>query len=137
MRTPLMTLLLAVPILAGCTAITSTTNTVARTLEATSKGTTQSTEGSTVDEKSAEYADARQFVRSQFAIVRREAASGGGEHTAALARLMGAPDTAAFNAWLQAHYAALFSNLSKPGKLVDRIAARRGHSAQGSNSNDA
>lgn len=127
MRARLITMMLAATALAGCSAITSTTNTTARTLDATLKGTTQSTEGTTAgDEDASEYAAARQFVDSQFVMIRREAAAGGGEHTAALARLMGAPNVAAFNAWLQSHYAMLFSQLSSHTELVARIARRHG-----------
>lgn len=123
MRNGLMTLLLATPVMAGCSTITSTTNTTARTLDAGLKATTQSTESMTESEESADYADARRFVDSQFVIIRREIANGGGEHTAALARLMGASDVAAFNDWLQSNYAALFTDLSGHGDLVARIAA--------------
>lgn len=131
MRARLITLILAAVALAGCSAITSTTNTTARTLDATLKGTTQSTEGTTAGEAQSEYAAARQFVDSQFVMIRREAAAGGGQHTAALARLMGAPNVAAFNAWLQANYATLFSGLSKRAELVARIAKRRGQLISG------
>lgn len=130
MRARFMILLLAATALAGCAAITSTTNTTARTLDATFKATTQSSESTTAgDEESSEYAKARQFVDSQFVLIRREAAAGGGEHTAALARLMGVSNVAAFDDWLQSNYQPLFGNLSEHAELVTRIANWRGNIA--------
>lgn len=137
MRAKLTILFLAAPAIAGCSAVTSTTNTTARTLDAGLKATTQSSEATTNGESSPEYADARRFVDSQFAMIRREAATGGGEHTAALARLMGTSDTAAFDAWLQSNYAVLFNNLSQRTELVTRIAARRGQATTIGRNNDA
>lgn len=110
--------------LAGCAALTSSTNTVARALEQISDATLQSTDA-TSGGTEAEYADARRYVKSQFYLVRRDAAAGGGEHTAALARLMGAQDAAAFGAWLQDNYAVLFTGLTAKSELVSRIATRR------------
>ena len=55
----------------------------------------------------------------------REAATGGGEHTAALARLMGENDPQAFGSWLQDNYGVLFSDLENHGDLVTRISAHR------------
>lgn len=123
MRARILLLMLTALALAGCAAITSTTNTTARTLDATFKATTESSESTTADdEESSESAQARRFVDSQFVMIRREAAAGGGEHTAALARLMDITDVAAFNHWLQSNYEALFSGLSQHAELVSRIA---------------
>lgn len=133
MRTTLLILSCAAPALAGCAAVTSTTNTVARGLEQTTAATSQSSDAAT----GAEYADARRFVDSQFALVRRDAAAGGGEHTAALARLMGESDGEAFGRWMQRHYRQLFANLTSRADLVARIAAYRNPPMQPGSSTDA
>lgn len=116
--------------LAGCGAITSTTDTVGRTLEvatdAVTQGTASTTDATSGGKEAPDYADARRFVHSQIVQVRREAAAGEGEHLAALANLMHEPDADAFGHWMQAHYQPLFSNLETPEALVSRIAARRG-----------
>lgn len=125
MRTKLITLMVAIPALAGCSAISSTTNSAAKTLNLTLDGTTNSIGSSTGGDNASSYAKAKQFVDSQYAMIRREAAAGGGVHTAALARLMGASDVEAFNTWLQSNYATLFDDRSKQAELVPRITARR------------
>ncbi|MDN5862515.1 MAG: DUF3015 domain-containing protein [Salinisphaera sp.] len=120
MRNSLLFLLCAAFFLAGCAAVTSTVNTVARGLEQTTAATSEST-----GPAGSNYADARHFVATQFVLVRREAAAGGGEHTAALAQLMGEPDPAAFGRWMQRPYRGLFTDLATHSQLVTRIAALR------------
>lgn len=137
MRLKLFLPLLAVPALAACSAVTSTTNTAARTLESGLNATTNGTEATSQTGESDTYADARRFVDSQFAMLQREAAAGGGEHTAALARLMGEQDTEAFGNWMQSHYAVLFADLDNHADLVTRIEARRDETTTIGRKNDA
>lgn len=124
MQRVLLSLLFTLPVVAGCSAVTSTTNTAAKALEQVTDTTSQSSDATT-EGPNTEYARAREFVDSQFHIVRREAAAGGGEHTAALARLMGENDPQAFGNWLQDNYGVLFSDLENHGDLVTRISAHR------------
>ncbi|MDT0633688.1 DUF3015 family protein [Spectribacter hydrogenooxidans] len=124
MQRVLLSLLFTLPVVAGCSAVTSTTNTAAKALEQVSDTTSQSSDATT-EGPNTSYAEAREFVDSQFHIVRREAATGGGEHTAALARLMGENDPQAFGSWLQDNYGVLFSDLENHGDLVTRISAHR------------
>lgn len=76
-------------------------------------------------------------MSSQFAMVRREAAAGGGEHVTALARLMNEPNREAFGAWMQANYAVLFTGLDNRADLVTRIAAHHAESTPIGRKNDA
>lgn len=124
MQRVLLSLLFTLPVVAGCSAVTSTTNTTAKALEQVSDATSQSSDATTEGPNTG-YARAREFVDSQFHIVRREAAAGGGEHTAALARLMGENNPKAFGNWLQDNYGVLFSHLENHGDLVTRISAHR------------
>jgi len=123
-------LLLATPLALGCSAVTSTTNTVADGVEAAAGASTDSsestTEASVTEPGSSEYARAEAFVASQLPYLRREAAAGEGENLRALAELIGAQDPEAFGQWIQAHYEPLFTDLREPGQLLARIGELRG-----------
>lgn len=125
-------LLMLAPALGGCTALTSTTNGVANvassitgavtnTTDATSEATTNVTRPGGAD-----YARATQYVESNLAYIRRDAATGGGERVDVLATLLGEDDHEAFGRWMQAHYEVLFEELEQPADLIARIEARRG-----------
>lgn len=121
---------LALPALAGCAAVTSTTeavtNTVSAGVNAVTKSTESTTNASVTEPEEASYARAEAYVASQLPLIRRDAAAGGGENTAALATLLGEADSAAFGEWMQANYRSLFHDLERPQQLVARIVARRG-----------
>lgn len=91
--------------------------------------TTASTAGTTAyivgkHEDDDDFAQAERFARSQRLALRREAAAGGGEHTASLAQLLHADDPQAFGQWMQSHYADLYdAPSSSKTNLVDRIVA--------------
>lgn len=119
--------------LAGCSAITSTTNTtadaahtVAHGVSVSSRGTTNSAADEPADTPGAQ---ARAYLQSQMPQIRREAARGRGEHIDALARLMSddaAPvDSANLGAWMQAHYDTLFAGHTSAQRLMNDIRARR------------
>lgn len=121
---------LAIPALAGCALVTSTTdavtNTVSSGVNATTKSTESTTNASVTEPGSPEYARAEAYVVSQFPLIRRDAATGGGENTAALAALLGESDAEAFGRWMQANYAELFAALDRREELLAHIVARRG-----------
>lgn len=91
--------------------------------------TTASTAGTTAyivgkHEDDNDFAQAQRFAKSQRLALQREAASGGGEHTASLAQLLHETDPQAFGRWMQTHYAALYgASSSRQKNLVDRIVA--------------
>lgn len=90
--------------------------------------TTASTAGTTAyivgkREHDSDFAQARRFADSQHVALQREAASGGGEHTASLAALLHENDIGQFDYWMQTHYADLYPADSQPQNLVDRIVA--------------
>lgn len=130
MRILIVAAVLAIPALAGCALVTSTTNAVTHTASAGLNATTKSTESTTnatvTEPGSPDYARAEAYVASQLPLIRRDAAAGGGENTAALAALLGEPDAEAFGRWMRANYGALFAGLERPQELLTRIAARRG-----------
>lgn len=119
----------AVFFLAGCSLLTSTTdavtNGVSAGVNATTKSTESTTNASVTEPGSPEYARAEAYVASQFSLIRRDAAAGGGENTAALAALLGETDTEAFGRWMQAHYGELFAGLDRHEDLLARIVAQR------------
>lgn len=117
----LATLALSAASLCGCAALTSTTNTSAKALGTTSNGLNASTNASVTRPDGVQYAQARVYVASQMPMIRREAATGGGENIRALATLMGESDSQAFGHWMQDNYARLFSDLDEPEMLVGRI----------------
>lgn len=93
---------------------------------ASSAGSTGATTGETIaDDDDEDFARANRFAESQFALIRREAAAGGGEHLRALAALLDEPDAEAFEAWMQTRYARLFAGPDAADKLVARIVALR------------
>jgi len=116
--------------LSGCAALTSTTNVSAKALGTLSDGLDASTQASVTRPDGVQYAQARVYVASQMPMIRREAATGGGENIRALATLMGENDTQAFGQWMQDNYARLFNNLDKPETLVTRIDEFREHTTQ-------
>lgn len=130
MRIRILLVAFALPILGGCALVTSTTdavtNTVSAGVNATTKSTESTTNASVTEPGSPEYARAEAYVASQYPLIRRDAAAGGGENTAALAALLGESDAEAFGRWMQAHYGDLFAGLESPEELLARIVARRG-----------
>lgn len=90
--------------------------------------TTAATAGTTAyivgkHENDNDFAQAQRFARSQRLALQREAAAGGGEHTASLAQLLHEGDPQAFGQWMQSHYADLYDASSSQTNLVDRIVA--------------
>lgn len=126
MRIHTLLVALSVPALAGCSAFMSTTNTVSAGLNAVTKSTESTTNASVTEPGSPSYARAEAYVAAQLPMIRRDAAAGGGENTAALAALLGESDPEAFGRWMQTNYRDLFAGLERPADLVDRIVARRG-----------
>lgn len=122
---PVLTLLLA-----GCSAVTSTTNTAADMARTAGHGLSvssrQSTDASVTEPDTPRHAQTVAFVESQRAPLRREAAAGGGEHIDALARLLGNADNDHLGRWLQRNYSDVFVAGDDAETLVTRIAARRG-----------
>lgn len=120
----------AIPVLAGCSLLTSTTdavtNTVSAGVNATTKSTESTTNASVTEPGSPAYARAEAYVASQFPLIRRDAAAGGGENTAALGALLGETDAEAFGHWMRANYVELFAGLDRREDLLARIVARRG-----------
>ncbi|MDA3922973.1 MAG: DUF3015 family protein [Salinisphaera sp.] len=90
--------------------------------------TTASTAGTTAyivgtRHHDSDFAQAERFSTSQRVALQREAASGGGEHTASLAALLHVDNADQFGRWLQAHYADLYPADARPTNLADRIVA--------------
>ncbi|MES1924077.1 DUF3015 family protein [Salinisphaera sp. T31B1] len=116
-------------LLSGCSALTSTTNTAAEAAQTIANGISKasraSTNASVTEPDTPRYAQAVAFVDSQGDALRREAASGGGEHVDALAILL-TDDNADFGPWLQRHYDRVFAEPDQARGIVDRIIARRG-----------
>ncbi|MES1925195.1 DUF3015 family protein [Salinisphaera sp. T31B1] len=115
-------LALAGTAVAGCSQITITSDTIvdgtARIADATTnavQGTSNITTDTANDVDARTHAARREFVDSQYAMLKREAAQGSGEHLDALAYMMHAQDTAAFDAQIQAHYQTLFGNADEAG----------------------
>jgi|SRR5699024_11164330 len=113
--------ILATASLCGCAALTSTTHVSGKALGTLSDGLNASTQASVTRPDGVQYAQARVYVASQIPMIRREAATGGGDNIRALAALMGESDSQAFGQWMQANYARLFNNLDQPEMLVARI----------------
>lgn len=119
--------LIALP---GCSAVTSTTDVAAdagRTLaHGVSRVSRASSDASITEPDMPRYADAAAFADSQMAMLRREAAVGGGEHIDALALLLAIDDGDAMGRWMQRHYAAVFAAADDPKTLVSRVAEGAG-----------
>lgn len=119
----------------GCSLLSTTTDTVAEGLEATTNTTDASTDAST---DSVDSADARTraeaFVRTDLDAIRADAARGHGETLETLAYLLDESDTAAFGRWMQTHYEQLFTDLEQPEALLARIDRYRDTTRMASNS---
>lgn len=123
---------LATGLMAGCTALSSTTEQAGKATVAISHGVTyvsKATGNASVTEPNVpRYADAAAFVRSQRPLLARQAATGGGEDIDALALLLDTSDNRDLGRWMQKHYQDLFgdsTSLSAQG-LVARIDAHEG-----------
>ncbi|MGN8158198.1 DUF3015 family protein [Salinisphaera sp. SWV1] len=121
----------ALLLLAGCTALSSTTRRAGQASVTTLKGmahVSRATSHASVTRPDVpRYADADAFVRSQRRQLARQAAAGGGEDIDALAVLLRKPDNRALARWMQAHYHALFSDRSvSASTIVSRIDAQAG-----------
>ena len=113
----------------GCSLLTTTADGIAAVGEGITQSTASSSDATTSEgEESASTEQARVFARSQHEQLRRDAASGGGEHVFALATLLGPTleinDQNDFGRWMQRHYSALFSKDAQHD-LVDRMLALR------------
>ena len=104
--------------LTGCSAVVSTTNAVADAAHQTTRMTSSTSDSF---EDAGYQHRAKRFVNTDIDAIRRQAARGYGDELDALAVLLHEPHRAAFPRWMQAHYAALFSNLQRPAQLLDRI----------------
>ncbi|WP_423824080.1 DUF3015 family protein [Salinisphaera sp. SPP-AMP-43] len=114
---------------AGCSAVTSTTNTTADALHSISHGVSVSSRSSSdstrSDPQSARAAQTRAYVDSQMGQIRREAAAGGGEHIDALAELMDNSNSDQLGVWMQTHYQSLFTQSRTPSQFIQAIRSRR------------
>lgn len=126
----LITLMASVVWLGGCSAVTSTVDTAADAAHTAAKGMSASsrasTDASVTEPNTPRHRQAVAFVESQRDPLRREAATGGGEHIDALADLIDPTDTARLGPWMQTHYAELFTRNADAAAVVRRIAARQG-----------
>ena len=104
--------------LTGCSAVVSTTNAVADAAHQTTRMTSSTSDSF---EDAGYQHRAKRFVDTDIDAIRRQAARGYGDELDTLAVLLHEPHRATFPRWMQAHYAALFSNLQKPAQLLDRI----------------
>jgi len=111
----LSALALAGTALAGCSQITITSDTIvngtAQIADATTnavQGTSDITTDTTNDIDARTHAARREFVDSQYAMLKREAAQGSGENLDALAYMMHVNDTQAFDEQVQKNYENLF-----------------------------
>ncbi|MGB7755597.1 MAG: DUF3015 family protein [Salinisphaera sp.] len=109
--------------LAGCAAVTSTTNTTADALHTVSHGVSVSSRSSTNasrgNPQSARAARTRAYVSIEMSQLRREAAVGGGEHIQALAELMGRNQgNRTLGPWMQQHYDTLFATPRSPAAFI-------------------
>jgi len=89
---------------------------------ASTAGTTAYIVGKNIDD---DFAQAREFSDSQDVALRREAATGEGEHLESLAALLGEEDSDAFGQWMQSNYADLYGQDAGQTNLADRIVAMR------------
>lgn len=122
---------LALVTLSGCSALVSTTNTTADALHTVSHGvsvssrsTTNVTSGGDADQANA--ARTREFVASEHAALRREAAFGGGEHIRTLAELVGDDQPTDLGAWMQSHYGQLFGPGMNDNRFIAAVEGRTG-----------
>lgn len=108
-------LAMAVGAVAGCSQITVTSDTIvngtSRIADATTNAvaaTSDVTTDTANDVDARTHAARRKFVGSQMAMLKREAARGQGENLEALAYMMHAQNTRAFEHEVQQNYATLF-----------------------------
>jgi hypothetical protein len=127
-----LALSLTVVLASGCTALSSTTRQAGSATVAISHGVTyvsKATGNASITRPNVpRYADATAFVRSQRALLRRQAAAGGGEDIRALAILLNKTGNDELGRWMQMHYASLFGqtpSLSAQA-VVDRIDMHEG-----------
>ncbi|GAB3683532.1 DUF3015 family protein [Salinisphaera aquimarina] len=121
-------LALAGSALAGCSQITITSDTIvdgtARIADATTnavQGTSNITTDTASDVDARTHAARRKFVDSQYAMLKREAAQGQGENLDALAYMMHAENTQAFDQKVQANYESLFSSDADADQWLTRL----------------
>lgn len=114
-----LALIAAAALLAGCSAISTTTRGVKNSFISTSDGISSSSDTATGAAKSNQQAVA--FVRSQLPAIREDAARGAGQNATTLAWLLHRKHPATFARWMQGHYQSLFTNLDQPKELLARI----------------
>jgi len=121
-------LALAGSALAGCSQITITSDTIvdgtAQIADATTnavQGTSNITTDTTNDIDARTHAARREFVDSQYAMLKREAAQGSGENLDALAYMMHANDTQAFDKQVQNNYQSLFGADADADQWLTRL----------------
>lgn len=121
-------LALAGTALAGCSQITVTSDTIvdgtARIADATTnavQGTSNVTTNTADDVDARTHAARREFVGSQMAMIKRDAARGQGENLETLAYMMHADDTQAFEGKVQAHYQSLFASDADAEQWLTRL----------------
>lgn len=91
---------------------------------ASTAGTTAYIVGKNIDDD--DFARAHDFADSQSVALRREAATGDGEHLDSLAALLGEDNPDAFGRWMQGNYAELYGpQAAQDSNVVDRIVALR------------
>lgn len=121
-------LTLAGTALVGCSQVTVTSNTLvdgtARIADATTnavQGTSNVTTNTANDVDARTHAARREFVGSQMAMIKREAARGEGENLETLAYMMHADDTQAFENRVQANYQQLFASEADADQWLTRL----------------
>lgn len=125
MRTSGLYIILVTILLSGCSFISTTTDTTAQLAEGITNATASTSDGISGPGDD-ENVRAKHFVKSQLALLRRDAAAGDGEHLRTLASLMGETDTQAFGHWVKNNYSELFEREFSAVELVDYIATQRG-----------
>lgn len=122
---------------AGCESITVTSNTLvrgsARLADATTNaaaGTSNATSNTVQDIDARSYQARLQFVDSQMAMLRREAARGEGGNLKALAYLMRIDDVSVFEARVQANYQMLFAGNPDAAEFLARLSGMVGPPAR-------
>lgn len=126
--TSLCTAAAATLLASGCAQVTVTANTVvdgtARVADATTNAV-DSTFNFTTDTTRRADAQTHQarlaFVKSELNMLKREAAAGNGERLDALAWMMAAEDTQAFERMLQHNYATVFDGAQSPEAVLERL----------------
>lgn len=121
-------LALAGTALAGCSQITVTSDTIvdgtARIADATTNAvnaTSDVTTHTANDVDARTHAARREFVDSQMAMIKRDAARGQGENLETLAYMMHADNTRAFEQDVQSHYQVLFAGDTNAEQWLQRL----------------